>query len=107
MRVNRTLCSRIALLIAMLLPLQGVAAPQLCAAGAAAGLTMHAHCAPELKVGQHHGCGNCCCAAAIAPMPQHVVAPRKTPAPISVTVLSSAPDVTVDRLDRPPRFILL
>jgi hypothetical protein len=106
MRLNRTFGSRTALLFALLLPLQGLAAPQQCA-GASAASTIHIHCASDLKAGQHHGCGNCCCAAAIAPTPQYIVAPPKTPAHIPVTVQSSAPDVAVDRLDRPPRFILL
>jgi hypothetical protein len=107
MRLNRKLCGRIALLFALLLPLQGLVALPACAAHAAAGSTAHGHCAPELAPTHHHACGSCCCAAASALPPAQWIPPYRTAAVISAAVVHSPPAVALDRLDRPPRFILL
>jgi hypothetical protein len=54
----------------------------------------------------HHHCDNCCSGAAIALTPIRWIAPLLSAPEISRTVLWSPPTVAVDRLDRPPRFIL-
>jgi hypothetical protein len=125
MRLNRTLHVGFALLLTLLLPLQGYAAMPSCGPldhtnsstdsstekSVAAPLSalqhsMQHHCARGSSATHHHGCGNCCCGAAIALLPAHWIAPLLTAPGISVAVPGSPPTVTLDRLDRPPRFIL-
>jgi hypothetical protein len=111
MRPNRTLRVGFALLLALLLPLQGVTAMPNCAEPVASPAPApphsgHLHCAREAAVTHHHGCGNCCCAAAIAVITARWIAPLLSAPQISVAVLGFPPTVTLDRLDRPPRLIL-
>jgi hypothetical protein len=123
MRLNRTLRVGFALLLTLMLPLQGYAAMPSCGQldhansstdnSLAAPLpalqhSMQHHCARGSAATHHHdhGCGNCCCGAAIALMAAHWIAPLLTTPGISVAVPGSPPTVTLDRLDRPPRFIL-
>jgi hypothetical protein len=125
MRLNRTLHVGFALLLTLLLPLQGYAAMPSCgpldhtnsstdsstekslaATSPALQHSMQHHCARGSAATHHHGCGNCCCGAAIALLAAHWIAPLLTAPGISVAVPGSPPTVTLDRLDRPPRFIL-
>jgi hypothetical protein len=125
MRLNRTLHVGFALLLTLMLPLQGYAAMPGCgqpdhtnsstdssAANSLPALlpalqhSMQHHCARGSTVTHHHGCGNCCGGAAIALMATGWIAPLVTAPGISVAVLGSPPTVTLDRLDRPPRLIL-
>jgi hypothetical protein len=125
MRLNRTLHVGFALLLTLMLPLQGYAAMPGCgqpdhtnsstdssAANSLPALlpalqhSMQHHCARGSTATHHHGCGNCCGGAAIALMATGWIAPLVTAPGISVAVLGSPPTVTLDRLDRPPRLIL-
>jgi hypothetical protein len=121
MRLNRTLHVGFALLLTLMLPLQGYAAMPSCgqldhrdssaekslaAPVPALQHSMQHHCARGSAAIHPHGCGNCCCGAAIALMAAHWIAPLMTAPGISGAVLGSPPAVTLDRLDRPPRFIL-
>jgi hypothetical protein len=121
MRLNRTLHVGFALLLILLLPLQGYAAMPSCGQldhtkssaenSLAAPLpalqhTMQHHCTRGSTAMHHHGCGNCCCGAAIALLAAHWIAPLMAAPGIFAAVLGSPPAVTLDRLDRPPRFIL-
>jgi hypothetical protein len=121
MRLNRTLQVGFALLLTLMLPLQGYAAMPSCgqhdhtnssaekslaAPMPALQHSMQHHCARGSTATHHHGCGNCCGGAAIALMSAHWIAPLLTAPGISAVVLGSPPTVTLDRLDRPPRFIL-
>jgi hypothetical protein len=131
MRLNRTLRAGFPLLFALLLPLQGSTATWDCgrletttshidgmadshidrmtasdAGRKAASPAAHTHCAPRGSDPTHrHSCGNGCCGAAIALTPIHWIAPLPTAPEISVAEPGSPPSVTLDRLDRPPRFI--
>lgn len=107
MRLDRTFYGRLALMLAMVLAVQGFAAPPVCAGSAAATSTMHVHCSSEHRQWHRHGCDNCCCAVAIALLPAHFHVPHETPAPITVTVHRFPRTVSIDRLDRPPRLMLL
>jgi hypothetical protein len=125
MRLNRTLQVGFALLLTLMLPLQGYAAMPGCgqldrtnsstdsntekslvAALPALQHPMQHHCARGSSATHHHGCGNCCCGAAMALMAAHWIAPLLTAPEISLAVPGSPPTVTLDRLDRPPRPIL-
>jgi hypothetical protein len=125
MRLNRTLHVGFALLLTLMLPLQGYAAMPGCgqldhtnsstdsrtekslvAPLPALQHSMQHHCARGSTATHHHGCGNCCCGAALALMATHWIAPLLTAPEISVAVPGSPPAVTLDRLDRPPRLIL-
>src|ERR1700722_5803106 len=121
MRLNRTLQVGFALLLILMLPLQGYATMPSCGQldhtnsnadeSVAATLpalqhSMQHHCARGSTATHHHGCGNCCCGAAIADMTAHWIAPLLTAPGISVAVPQAPPTVTLDRLDRPPRLIL-
>jgi len=113
MSLNPTCRALFALLLVLLLPLRGLEATPACGHGrqidsgaetATAWRTAPIHCAGGAIL-HHHDCGNYCCAAAIAPAPAPFIAPLLTPPEIPLTVIGSPPTVTLDRLDRPPRFI--
>jgi hypothetical protein len=115
MRLNRTLFGVLAMLLALMLPLQGYAAMPDCghvdpvhsgARDPAASPTAPQHCAGLPAATHRHGCGNSCCGAAIMPTSVRWIAPILAAPEISAAVSSSPPAVTLDRLDRPPRFIL-
>ena len=105
MRLHRTFRFEFALLFTLMLPLQGYAAMPSCDASTAAAAAPQTHCASAPSAMRHHGCGNCCCGAAVALTPAAWVAPLLSAPEISVTSLWPPPHVTFDRLDRPPRFI--
>jgi hypothetical protein len=94
---------KLALLLALLLPLHGFAAASGCAAGGA--VTAGAqHCPHETGAAPLHSCGTCC-VAAVTVMPALWLPPRPTNSELSSPVLDHPPLVALDRLDRPPRFI--
>jgi hypothetical protein len=86
----------LALLLVLMLPLQGFASAASCAASAA-----DQHCAHGTAA-QHHGCGTCCSAAIV--VTSFDWAPPQSRRPqLSVPLLFSPPKLALDRLDRPPR----
>jgi len=114
MRLNRTLRAGFALLVALVLPLQGYAAMPNCGQldhrnsrmdSIAAPQTPRAHCTGAPTASHHQGCGTCCCAAAMALTPVDWIAPRLIAPEVSLSLLGRPPAVTLDRLERPPRFI--
>src|ERR1700722_2870340 len=115
MSVNRTLFSILTMLLALMLPLQGYAAMPDCgrldhthsgAVHLAASPGALQHCAGVPSAVHRHGCGNCCCSAAIMLTPVRWVAPVLAAPEISAAAPWSPPTVALDRLDRPPRFAL-
>ena len=115
MKLNRTLFGALAMLLSLMLPLQGYASMPDCghfdhthlgAQHPAGSPTAPQHCAGGPSASHHHGCGNCCCTAAILLTPERWIAPVLAAPEISAAVLWSAPLVGLDRLDRPPRFPL-
>ena len=127
MRLNRSLRFGFAMLLALLLPLQGYAMMPACAqhdqatsgvAGMTASSPAHHHCERGTTAGDHHPgnghggnghggngrCDNCCCGAAIAAASVQWIAPLLSAPEISHVILWFPPTVTLDRLDRPPRY---
>jgi hypothetical protein len=97
---------KLALLLALIMPLQGFASAWNCGSFDAAPATSAQHCAHEAGAAQQqHHCGTCCCAAAIAVMPLLWVPPPPVNAGAPLPLRSSPPAITLDRLDRPPRFV--
>jgi hypothetical protein len=105
MRLNRTLRAGFALLVALMLPLQGYTAMPDCGHSVAASPTARAHCTGGPTSTHRQGCGTCCCTAAIALTAVDWIAPRRIAPEVSLALLWSPPTVTLDRLERPPRFI--
>jgi hypothetical protein len=109
---------QLALLLALIMPLQGFASAWNCGSGDAASATAPAaalaaapaaaqqHCPQETSgAQQHHHCGTSCCAAAIAVSPKLWIAPRPAN-PIGLLQLRLPPPaIILDRLDRPPRLL--
>jgi hypothetical protein len=99
---------KLALLLALIMPLQGFASAWGCGSfdtAPATGATAGQHCAHDTGVAkQHHHCGTCCCAAAIAVMPLFRVPPRPAN-PGALLPVRSPPAIVLDRLDRPPRLV--
>jgi hypothetical protein len=97
---------KLALLLALIMPLQGFASAWSCGsfdAAPATRATAAQHCAHDTGVAQqHHHCGTCCCAAAIAVMPLFRVQPRSANLG-ALLPAHSPPAIVLDRLDRPPR----
>ena len=109
-----------ALLLTLMLPLQGYAAMPACAqhdgsnssaagappagTGVAASPTGQHHC-QHASTASRHRCDNCCCGAAIALTPTQWIAPLLSAPQVSSTPLWSPPMVALDRLDRPPRSL--
>jgi hypothetical protein len=108
MNLFRARMMEFALLLAVMLPLQGFAAASGCGPFGATSLTEHcAHAAHHAAgAGQYRDCGTCCSVAAISITPSLWAAPRLTSPKIFLPLVWSAPAVALDRLDRPPRFIL-
>lgn len=100
-----------ALLLALLLPLQGFASimvcPQLPTAHNRAHQAepAHLHCrehAQQESSARHHGCGDCCMAAVAQAAPDWI-APRGETTQLSLPLLRAPLKISLDRLDRPPR----
>jgi hypothetical protein len=96
---------RLTLLLALIMPLQGLAAAWGCVSFDTASAAAQTHCAHETGAAQeHHNCGMGCCAAAIALIPLPWAAPRTVVGPgVVLPTRWKAPSVVPDRLDRPPR----
>jgi hypothetical protein len=93
---------KLAILLALMLPLQGLSAASACGATSAASAPLGHHCAPAAGTIPHHGCG-ACCAVGVAAAPLNWAAPS-LPSPEGSSVnLLPPPDIILDRLDRPPR----
>ena len=102
------------MLMALLLPLHGYAAMPACqeqvradvgaATAAAPSATQH-DCTPTAPAHQHN-CGQCCCGVGIALTPSLFIAPYFAAAEITPTGIVAPPQGALERLDRPPRFIL-
>jgi hypothetical protein len=112
MRLNRTLRIGFALLLALMLPLQGYAAMPACAqhdpsSGAASttGSQPAQHHCEHGRTQSLHRCDNCCCGIGIALTPAQWTAPLPVADRVADAVLGTPPVVALDRLDRPPRFI--
>jgi hypothetical protein len=108
---------QLALLLALIMPLQGFASAWSCgsrdAAPATAPATAQAttpaaapqQCEHTGAAQQHHHCGTCCCAAAIAVSPKLWLAPRPANPSAQLPLRLSPPAIILDRLDRPPRLL--
>jgi hypothetical protein len=94
---------KVALLLALLLPLQGLSAAALCGPSNAASAAIDHHCAHVPGIAQHHGCGTCC-AIGVAAAPLRWIAPRSSNPEVSSVTPLPPPKGQYDRLDRPPRL---
>lgn len=107
MKLNRSLRLGIALLFALVLPLQGYAAMTSCARfDHAVQIPVHSmahHCAHSAPATHHPGCGDCCCTVGIVPTPGDWSAPGAAVPEIAAAWIGSPPTVALERLDRPPR----
>jgi hypothetical protein len=99
-----------AMLIVLLLPLQGYAAMPTCServpanVRAAASAVQH-HCTPAKTAAHQHNCSHGCCGAAMALTAARFIAPRSSAAEITCSAIAYAPEGALERLDRPPRFV--
>jgi hypothetical protein len=107
MKPLRTRMLEFALLVAVMLPLQGFASASGCGPFAAIASTEHCNHAAKhpAGTGQLHDCGTCCSVAALSAAPLLWAAPRLTSPKRFLPLFWSPPAVVLDRLDRPPRFI--
>jgi hypothetical protein len=113
MRLNSSNRSIVALLLALLLPVQGFAAFSGCAPLSGAhdaehqAQTTHAHCAEHPSrdsAVQHHACCDCCIAAVGQAAPDWIPPRSETPQ-LSLPALRQPLMISLDRLDRPPRTL--
>jgi hypothetical protein len=109
MRPFRTPTMQLALLLALIMPLQGFASAWSCGsrdtAPATARTAAPQQCEHDGAAQQHHHCGTCCSAAAIAVSPKLWIAPRPANPSALLPLRLSPPAVILDRLDRPPRLL--
>jgi hypothetical protein len=106
MKALRTQAVKLTLLLALIMPLQGLAAAWGCVSfdAAPASAAAQTHCPHETGTAQeHHNCGMGCCTAAIALLPLPWAAPRTVCPDILLPLRRLPPSVVPDRLDRPPR----
>jgi len=104
--------------MAVLLPLQAMAAMPNCAATAtyeAPAVTQlsrpasadhcehHGHNVQHPQNIQQHDCGSCCSVAAAGNPLLHWQAPRFTAPYLSIALVEPPPSIAIERLDRPPR----
>jgi len=115
MKRHRTPKLELALLLVLMLPLQGFASAVSCAAFDAAAdaaaspptttstasTAADQHCAHGAAA-QHHGCGSCC-SAAIVVTSFHWAPPQSRRPQVSMPMHFHPPKLALDRLDRPPR----
>lgn len=99
-----------AMLLALLLPLQGYGALPTCgepvpmAISAATPAVRH-HCDRATTATHQHICTHGCCSAAMALTAALIIPPRSGAALMSSAAIALAPEGALERLDRPPRFI--
>jgi hypothetical protein len=112
MKLSRATHLYFGLLLALLLPLQAFAALPNCA-GADPHQGWHTaqspsadHCDHAHPGAAHHDCGTCCSVAAAGHPLELWAAPPLTPPQPPAARIASPPSVAIDRLDRPPRFVL-
>jgi hypothetical protein len=117
MRPFRTPTMKLALLLALIMPLQGFASAWSCGSRDAAPATAPVDATAEATAAapkqcehggaaqQHHHCGTCCCAAAMAVSPKLWIAPRPANPSALLALRLSPPAIILDRLDRPPRLV--
>jgi hypothetical protein len=91
---------KLAMLLALILPLQGFASAWNCGSPDTVSGAAHQHCSADAQ--PHHHCGTCC-AAAIAALPFRWTAPRAFNPGFTLPQIGPPPRVALDRLDRPPR----
>jgi hypothetical protein len=113
MKPNPSNWSIVALLLALLLPLQGFAAISGCAPLSAAHhaghqtTATHEHCPEHPRQDpavQHHDCCDCCIAA-VGQSALDWKAPRSETPQLSLPPLRDPLMISLDRLDRPPRTL--
>jgi hypothetical protein len=92
----------VALILALILPMRGIASLNHCDAFAQAQATAP-HCASGEASSHSHGCGDCCGVTAIASAPPRLDVPRGPAAQAAERHAWLRPALTIDRLDRPPR----
>jgi len=104
----------VALLLALLLPLQGFTAVSGCPqpppahSPAQQAQPAHMHCAEHPKqdsAAQHHGSRCDCCMAAVGRAAPDWIPPRAETPPLSLPLLRAPLMISLDRLDRPPRTL--
>ncbi len=100
-----------AVLIALLLPLQGYGAMPTCSERvapviSAAASAMQHQCTHAKTATHQHNCTHACCGVAMALTAARFVAPRPGAAKITCSAIALAPEGALERLDRPPRFVL-
>jgi hypothetical protein len=101
-----------AMLIALLLPLQGYGALRPCSEPVPTGISAAAvavqHPCTHAKTATHqHNCTHDCCSVAMALTAARFIAPRRSVSDITCSALALAPEGALERLDRPPRFVLV
>jgi hypothetical protein len=106
---------RLALLLALILPLQAFAALSNCALNGthpsiesahSALPAADSHCARAHPSTAHHDCGTCCHVAAAGNSLENWLPPRSIAPRLAQARIKPPPSATIDRLDRPPRFSL-
>jgi len=103
MKRHRTRTLELALLLMLILPLQGFATASSCGLFHSAAAAAPQHCSHGSAAVQHPGCGTCC-SAAIVLTPLRWAPPRSPSPQHSLPLLISPPFIVLDRLDRPPRI---
>lgn len=101
-----------AMLIALLLPLQGYGAMPKCSERVPTGIRADAsavqhHCARAKTATHQHNCTHDCCSVAMALTAARFIAPRSSASDITCSAIALAPEGALERLDRPPRFVLV
>ena len=100
------------MLIALLLPLQGYGAMPKCSERVPTGIRADAsavqhHCARAKTATHQHNCTHDCCSVAMALTAARFIAPRSSASDITCSAIALAPEGALERLDRPPRFVLV
>jgi hypothetical protein len=97
---------KLALLLALIMPLPGFVSAWSCDSFDSSAVAAQQHCAHQAGAAlQHHNCGVCCSAAAIALLPLPWAAPQPVRAGLLLPLRWPSPSVLLDRLDRPPRRV--
>ena len=108
MAALRTRSAKLALWLALILPLQSFASVWSCQFLDAASPPAQHSCGQHQPLHadglQHHHCGTCC-AAAIAVTPLRFTPPRPLNLGAALPLRWPPPKIALDRLDRPPRFV--
>jgi hypothetical protein len=102
----------LALILALVLPMRGIAPLTHCGAlGFDSGTHQaqaeggKAHCANGAATTHSRGGSDCCCLTAVASAPVRLDVPRGPAAQIAGRAAWLHPTLTIERLDRPPRLL--